>query len=228
VTHFLICCLNGHHSIDILILLREILYLSTKEVCMTDMQFMVVPLEDDDDIQSNTAASRQSDSNEAARQQNNNDSCSRVLPRELRAQFEDMKSIWRKSRRDSSSATPAEKEELKRKERQMAVETALAVDSEISRLQSGIAELEAMLVQQDGPQDENDNDSFYGEEEQLQLPQLLAPPVVVNAAAVVIFPALPPVIAPDYDESSSASEDIDNTVGPDATGSTTTGPPSTS
>lgn len=80
------------------------------------------------------------------------ESSSGVLSDELREQFETMKAVWRQTKRANSVDEDIQdgnlpcQEELKRKERETAVETALAVDEEISRWKNGIAELEAMLA----------------------------------------------------------------------------------
>lgn len=95
--------------------------------------------------------------NQTASQQNvGNDA---ILSHELRDQFETMKSIWRQARRDngdegsSSSNDSSEtrerrvivREDLKRKERETAVETAIKVQNEIETWENGIADLEALL-----------------------------------------------------------------------------------
>ena len=83
-----------------------------------------------------------------------------ILSAELRDQFESMKSIWRQARRghneqgspssNESSQTREKRimlrEDLKRKEREVAVETAIKVQNEIATWQNGIADLEALLA----------------------------------------------------------------------------------
>jgi len=83
-----------------------------------------------------------------------------ILSTELRDQFETMKSIWRQARRgnddEKSSLSNDSKEtresrvrireDLKRKERETAVETAIKVQNEIATWQNGIADLEALLA----------------------------------------------------------------------------------
>lgn len=83
-----------------------------------------------------------------------------ILSAELRDQFESMKSIWRQARRghneqgssssNDSSQTKEKRirsrEDLKRKEREVAVETAIKVQNEIATWQNGIADLEALLA----------------------------------------------------------------------------------
>lgn len=73
-----------------------------------------------------------------------------ILSDDLRDQFETMKSIWRQARRgndgNSSSNTTMIRKDLKRKERDTALETAIKVDNEISQWRGGIADLEALLA----------------------------------------------------------------------------------
>eukprot|EP00751_Fragilariopsis_kerguelensis_P008179 CAMPEP_0170786344 /NCGR_PEP_ID=MMETSP0733-20121128/17532_1 /TAXON_ID=186038 /ORGANISM="Fragilariopsis kerguelensis, Strain L26-C5" /LENGTH=83 /DNA_ID=CAMNT_0011132143 /DNA_START=533 /DNA_END=784 /DNA_ORIENTATION=+ len=63
-----------------------------------------------------------------------------------------MKSIWRQAQREnddddgSSSNTTMIRKDLKRKERDTAVETAIKIDNEISQWRGGIADLEALLA----------------------------------------------------------------------------------
>jgi hypothetical protein len=76
-----------------------------------------------------------------------------VLSQELRHSFCAMREIMekesnQKKRKDSSSVTTVE--DLQRKKYNVAVSTALAVEDELSRLRNGIAELEALLAQQEG------------------------------------------------------------------------------
>ena len=91
-----------------------------------------------------------------------------ILSAELRDQFESMKSIWRQARRGhgeqgSSSSNDSSqtkenrtrsREDLKRKEREIAVETAIKVQNEITTWQNGIADLEALLAAEE--QESND------------------------------------------------------------------------
>ncbi|KAG7358988.1 hypothetical protein IV203_015577 [Nitzschia inconspicua] len=96
-------------------------------------------------------------------------SSSTVLSEELREQFEAMKAVWRQSKRSDSgedgtrSGNNALREELKRKERETAVETALAVDEEISRWENGIAELEVMLAAEEDNSIDSDSQDSEGE-----------------------------------------------------------------
>ena len=76
-----------------------------------------------------------------------------VLSQELRHNFNAMREIIekednQKKRKDAPSTTAAK--DLQLKKYHVAVETALAVEDEVSRLRKGIAELEALLAQQEG------------------------------------------------------------------------------
>mmetsp|Transcript_15905 Transcript_15905/g.23431 ORF Transcript_15905/g.23431 Transcript_15905/m.23431 type:complete len:146 (+) Transcript_15905:2875-3312(+) len=92
-----------------------------------------------------------------------------VLSPELREHFDAMKALnnsrmgerqnvgesnenekKRKDRSSDSNLPDDEHEELETKRLQMATKTALVVEREMSRLQNGIAELEALLEQQEG------------------------------------------------------------------------------
>jgi len=106
-----------------------------------------------------------------------------ILSDDLRDQFETMKCVWRQARRgsedfDSSSSNDSSitkkrrgnvRAELKRKEREMAVETAIKVEREIALWEEGIADLEALLaVEDDRESDEEttaDGDEQEGVEE---------------------------------------------------------------
>lgn len=86
-----------------------------------------------------------------------------ILSDDLRDQFETMKCVWRQARRgdedlDSSSSNDSSitkkrrgnlRAELKRKERETAVETAIKVEREIALWEEGIADLEALLAAED-------------------------------------------------------------------------------
>jgi len=142
-----------------------------------------------------------------------------VLSADLREQFETMKSIWRQARRGqddegSSSSTDNTdtkerrvrvRQELKRKEREAAVETAIKVQTEIETWQNGIADLEALLAA------EEEQESFENEEEN-------GPPGIREIVFVrrnynaprhnppqIRFPFLPPAI-PTEDETEEAEE----------------------
>jgi hypothetical protein len=155
---------------------------------------------------------------------NNNDDD--ILSDELRDQFETMKSVWRRARRgdrnggSSSSSSNSINEEdaetkerrramirkdLKRKERETALETAIKVDNEINQWRNGIADLEALLAAEDSDMDEDD---------ELRVGQQNNGPPGVREIAFVVrnnnnrqhqqhiinppaFPFLPPMIPPE-------------------------------
>ena len=148
------------------------------------------------------------------------------LSEDLRDQFETMKSIWRQARRDTGDERicPSKdrsdgrqvmvKEDLKRKERETAVETAIKVQSEIEAWQNGIADLEALLA----AEEEDDVDEWGG------LPpedgDENGPPGIREIAFVrrvnnaprrqpppVRFPCLPPAI-PTEDETTEEEEEL--------------------
>lgn len=68
-----------------------------------------------------------------------------VMSPELRQSFETMKSFKRKD----PPGTREMSDEHETKKLQLAIDTALAVEKEISRLHHGIAELEALLAEQE-------------------------------------------------------------------------------
>ena len=166
---------------------------------MTDMQLIVPPLEEQSEQGAvkgeGTAQNRSGDGNDG---QGNND----VLSPELREHFEAMKALWRQSRRSSSDGDE-DLEELRHKSREKALETALAVESETLRLQNGIAELEALLAQQErGQVDENAQDGQPGNDDNASERD-----DAIVARDVILFPFLPPVVAPEEEESSISSGD---------------------
>jgi hypothetical protein len=122
-----------------------------------------------------------------------------VLSQDLRESFETMKAVWRQAARDSGEDSAAT-EELKRKGREQAVETALAVDSEVTQWQKGIAELEAMLSAAEGEDgseggyiEEGEEDSMEENNHEVVYPRGLPFPAVR-------FPSLPPMVVPDDDD----------------------------
>ncbi len=125
---------------------------------------------------------------------------------ERRESVEARKTEWRQAR--SSEAEGEENtEELKRKEREKAVETGVAVDAEISRWQKGIAELELMLSSQEEEED-GDEDVEDGDE-----PNAHPPPQFF-----VRFPSLPPVVPLEaYDTSEDAASSSGEHPGSTAT-----------
>ena len=121
-----------------------------------------------------------------------------VLTHELRESFEAMKAIWRQAGRDNEDS--AANEELKRKMREHAIETALAVDSEVTKWQNGVAELEAMLS---AAADEDGSEGDYNSED-VDEEDMRQGHHGVRPLPAVRFPSLPPVVVPD-------DEDIDET-----------------
>jgi hypothetical protein len=101
--------------------------------------------------------------------QNNQDmrKVDNVMSPELRQNFETMKSLKRKDPPGTREMCDAHET----KKRQLAIETAIAVEKEMSRLRHGIAELEAILAEQ-----ENED------------------------IDITVFPFLPPVIPADDDD----------------------------
>lgn len=105
----------------------------------------------------------------SAMDESSNPSSSTVLSQELREQFESMKTVWRQSKRAQSDekfsqgGVASSQEDLRRKARETAVETALAVDEELSRWKNGIAELEAMLAAEEDSSIESADDYAQGE-----------------------------------------------------------------
>mmetsp|Transcript_16267 Transcript_16267/g.37467 ORF Transcript_16267/g.37467 Transcript_16267/m.37467 type:complete len:190 (-) Transcript_16267:263-832(-) len=93
----------------------------------------------------------------------NSSNVSAVLSDDLRDQFEAMKSVWRQARRggedldyssfNGSNENSEQREnvhaELKRKERETAIETAIKMEREMALWQEGIADLEALLAAED-------------------------------------------------------------------------------
>ena len=134
---------------------------------MKDTQLLLPPLEDN----IHESASSFVDGGRSKSQDISNDGngSRSILPPELRERFETMKSMWRQSRRQSpegSTNDGTEIEVLKRKQREIAVETAIAVDYEISRLQGGIDELEALLNVEDSYDDDDEVEDSCGEDDE--------------------------------------------------------------
>lgn len=149
-----------------------------------------------------------------------------ILSSELRDQFESMKSIWRQARRDhgdegscsSNDNNEARerklqaREELKRKEREVAVETAIKIHKEITSWQNGIADLEALLAAEeeqasnddDVPDEEGDNGPLGIREiafirRSNNVPRRIPPQIR--------FPSLPPAI-PTEDETNGEQDNV--------------------
>jgi hypothetical protein len=139
---------------------------------MTDMQLIVPRLEDNQDqgVESDYGPNGKDEDEDTT-----------VLSNELRDEFETMKTAWRRARRSSGDNA----EELRRKEQDAALDTAVAIESE-----NGIAELEAMLAEEDDGED-------YDEEVQAR-PQ-----------EFVRFPSLPPVIPADEEDVDQNTESGD-------------------
>jgi hypothetical protein len=144
---------------------------------MTDMQLIVPRLEDNQD---------QGVESDYGPNGKDKDEDTTVLSNELRDEFETMKTAWRRARRSSGDNA----EELRRKEQDAALDTAVAIESEMKMWQNGIAELEAMLAEEDDGED-------YDEEVQAR-PQ-----------EFVRFPSLPPVIPADEEDVDQNTESGD-------------------
>jgi hypothetical protein len=117
---------------------------------------------------------------------------------ELRQNFEAMKAVWRQADRESGGDA-AILEDLRHKERAQAIETAIAVETEIAKWQMGIAELEAMLA---AGNEEDEGDIYYlHEEERVSSDEELDGRFQkLLPVAAIRFPSLPPVVVPDDDE----------------------------
>jgi hypothetical protein len=110
-------------------------------------------------------------------------------------------------------------EELKRKQRETAVETAVAVDAEVQRWKDGIADLEALLAAEDlssgdddldNATDEEAEESFNGRE--IVVMRRHPPPPIQPAQQQhhrhhnLQFPRLPPVVPDDDDDDDDAEQ----------------------
>jgi hypothetical protein len=107
-----------------------------------------------------------------------------VLSPELRHNFEEMKALKRK---ESPSREMDQEHETKKL--QLAIKTAVAAENEIARLRNGIAELEALLVEQGGDQSD-----------------------------LTVFPFLPPVVPADDDGYDDDDDDSFESNSSEATG----------
>ena len=187
---------------------------------MTDMQLLVPPLDDDSSSSSSSSSnsnhldgdapvgleeeedggtSHHDHANKSSRNKDSN-----ILSDELKENFEAMKSLWRQSRRATASSD--DEEELRHRAREKAVETAVAVDSEILRWQNSISELESLLAEQeDRNEDEGvEADDVLGDE-------MGGQPWQARRQNMVAFPSLPPVIPPeDEDEPKEGSKSLEN------------------
>lgn len=160
---------------------------------MTGMQLIIPILDEEDTSQLGDMTRNEAHSGTAQNEINgeHNSHHDRVLPQELRESFEAMKSLWRQSSRNSEEEVSST-EERKRKEREQAIETALAIESEVLKWQNGIAELEAMLAAAENMEGSEDDYSEYEEDGSAQDEDRPMP--------VVRFPLLPPVVVPDEDD----------------------------
>ena len=165
---------------------------------MADMQLIVPPLDGNKSQEQDNAAAAAASSggmNPDAESHDSSEGQGSVLPDGLRANFEEMKSVWRDARRATNGE---EREELKRKERVLAAETAVAAHAEIAMWQNGIAELEALLREQEqdggGAEDEEEADELGGEQPQ-------------QDNVVVEFPALLSIVVPEEGEMDAEHDD---------------------
>eukprot|EP00429_Kryptoperidinium_foliaceum_P008956 CAMPEP_0176013350 /NCGR_PEP_ID=MMETSP0120_2-20121206/6262_1 /TAXON_ID=160619 /ORGANISM="Kryptoperidinium foliaceum, Strain CCMP 1326" /LENGTH=176 /DNA_ID=CAMNT_0017346257 /DNA_START=692 /DNA_END=1222 /DNA_ORIENTATION=- len=173
------------------------------------MQIIIPPLEDEDnetpkpgDMARNSGSADQRAGSYDEEQGNLNGSQS-LMSDELRESFEAMKSVWRQAGRGDieDSASTAE---LRRKEREQAVETALAIDAEVAKWRNGIAELEAMLA---ATEHEEDGEDYVSEREDAESWEeqgggAAGPRPGRVPIPAVRFPPLPPVVVPDEDDAS--------------------------
>lgn len=127
----------------------------------------------------------------------NSSTSNSILPPELRENFESVKALWRHIGRckDGKVDDGSEEVELRRKQREKAVETAVAIDAEIARWQNGIAELEAMLAEADGL-----DRAPAGVVDPFEEGVAGRPGVGQGGHPNVRFPSLPPVIPLDDDD----------------------------
>lgn len=149
-----------------------------------------------------------------------------ILSSELRDQFESMKSIWRQARRghdDEGSCSSNEnsearerkiriREDLKRKEREVAVETALKIENEITTWQNGIADLEALLAAEEEQAANEDGDpEADGDYGHPGIREIAFIRRINNAPRQIPpqirFPSLPPAI-PTQDETEGEQDKI--------------------
>jgi len=132
------------------------------------------PLVDDDDDDDNNNRGNSSEG----------ENSSSVLSNNLKDRFESMRALLRLTQHAKEDSA-----ELKRKKRQMALETAMLIESEVSRLESGIEELESLLGEQQQQQ------HFVVEDE-----------VEDEAARMLVFPSFPPIVDEEDDEKESEKE----------------------
>mmetsp|Transcript_30408 Transcript_30408/g.72913 ORF Transcript_30408/g.72913 Transcript_30408/m.72913 type:complete len:229 (-) Transcript_30408:2757-3443(-) len=140
-----------------------------------------------------------------------------VMSQGLQDKFETMKQAWNQSRaatkRSEAAAASSSSEDQafaeqedcqhEKKKRKVAMETAIAIESEVQKWQRGIAELEAMLDEASGDLEDGPSSSSSPEGEA----RANRPPEIVR------FPSLPPIIPAeegDFEESSSSSSSEDD------------------
>jgi hypothetical protein len=165
---------------------------------MTGMQLIIIDEESSphgDMAKNDTLTGTEEHNNTSTRPHHHGEG---VLSQDLRESFEAMKAVWRQAGRDRGEDAAAT-EELKRKEREQAIETALAVDSEVTKWQNGIAELKAMLAAAEEEDGSEGGYSEEGEEDLIEENNHAAYPRGRPLPAVR-FPSLPPVVVPDDDE----------------------------
>lgn len=171
---------------------------------MTRMQ-LIIPLLDEEgsphhgDMAKNNHGEQESNNNNNNTRSSHRGGSDGVLSQDLRESFEAMKAVWRQAGRDSGEDLAAT-EELKRKEREQAIETALAVDSEVTKWQNGIAELEALLAAADEEDGSVGDYSEEGEEDAASHENHHEVYPRGRALPAVRFPSLPPVVVPDDDD----------------------------
>lgn len=116
------------------------------------------------------------------------------LPQELQDRFAKVRSLMRLEAvaNDGSNDDHEQDAELKRKQQEAALDTAKAVHDEMTRLQNGIAELEAMYATQQRQQllsDDDGDEDFYSDDEDDGEIGMRGN----QGDAAVIFPAFPSV-----------------------------------
>lgn len=194
---------------------------------MTNMQLIIPPWEESGSQDGSKSLTKDNeedlDRREATHstekeEENSNHSGSNILPPELKEKFEAIRALGRQLGRASNYETEkhyesddasasngvpdgnTSKEDLKRKERAIATDAALAIDSEISKWRNGIAELEAVLAAMD-EEDEAEQGGSHVEGGR-ELP---------NPPRVIRFPALPPLVPPEEDEDVRSRERTSST-----------------
>jgi hypothetical protein len=164
---------------------------------MTDMQNKLYPplVDDNSDYEDYDGGNRCASNPNA---KNNSGKSKSVLSNDLQDRFKSMRSLLRGIQGEEEGNIS---EEMKRKQRQMATETALLVESEVSRLESGIAELENLLCRQQqqqghGQDQESHNQHFFHGGEVVQ----------GGNEGVLVFPSLPSIVAEEEEEEEEESE----------------------